>query len=55
VSDGEQLISLIPLVVGAGITLAAINYLLPEGKKSIHETFSGESPRFKSALESAGV
>jgi hypothetical protein len=54
-SDGEALLGLVPLVVGAGITIAAMKYLLPEGSKSVHETFSKSDTRFKSALEAAGV
>jgi hypothetical protein len=53
-SDGEALLGLIPLVVGAGITLAAINYLLPEGKsQSIHDAFATKKVPV-SALEAAG-
>jgi hypothetical protein len=54
-SDGQAFLNLIPFVVGAGVTIAAMKYLLPEGQKSVHETFSKSDTKFKSALEAAGV
>lgn len=54
-SDGGQILGLVPLVVGAGITIAAMKYLLPEGKKeSIHDTFAVKRVPI-SALEAAGL
>ena len=54
-SDGEAILGLVPLVVGAGVAIAAMNYLLPEGKKeSIHDAFATKKVPV-SALEAAGV
>jgi len=48
-TDGEQLIELIPTVVGAGLLIGITRFMLPS------ESFTIEKPRIRSALEAAGI
>ena len=38
-TDGQNLLNIIPLVVGAGVTIGVLHYLFPENKIADHDSY----------------